>query len=173
MWHQTFLSKVPIFLGGSVLPLLFYWGFKDCNATKRMICFHKLKGEKKKRKKTWVEKWLWRPKTDDLTTRGKETLFFGLWKQMMGSKEAIVWIPCLTKVSLWKKPQIKVYSSLYQLPIFDYLLILVSDQTWAVGCKSFCNPFLFPLIPQNSNISCKVQLYYLCFMQVYPAICEH
>jgi hypothetical protein len=61
LWHQTFLSKVHIFLGGFSLPFASFlnFGFKDCNATKRMISFHKLKRKKKKkggRKKTWGKK---------------------------------------------------------------------------------------------------------------------
>ncbi len=50
--------KSAHFFGGFSLPFAFFLGFKDCNATKRMICFHKLKGQKKKggRKKTWGKK---------------------------------------------------------------------------------------------------------------------
>jgi hypothetical protein len=47
-----------------------------------MISFHKLKRQTKKKgrkKEDLGEKSdFWRPKTDDLTTRGKETLLFGL-----------------------------------------------------------------------------------------------
>ncbi len=54
---DLFVKSAHFFAGFGPSFAFFFWlGLKDCNATKRMICFHKLKRKEQRRKKTWGEK---------------------------------------------------------------------------------------------------------------------